>query len=81
MDMLTVLEGKVLKLVSHVATLKAENDRLLEENLQLREQIESLETLILKDKSETTQDKELTRLVVDGLIESIDSIVDHNKLN
>ena len=81
MDMLTVLEGKVLKLVSHVATLKAENDRLLEENLQLREQIESLETLILKDKSEISQDRELTKLVVDGLIDSIDSIVDHNKLN
>lgn len=81
MDVLAVLESKVLKLVSHVATLKTENDQLLAENLQLREQIESLETLILKEKTELTQDKELTRLVVDGLIESIDSLVDHNKLN
>jgi len=80
MDMLTVLEDKVLKLVAHVGTLKTENDHLTTENLQLREQVEALENLIMKDKSDVCQEKELTKLVVDGLIESIDSLVDH-KLN
>jgi regulator of replication initiation timing len=80
MDALTVLEDKVRGLVSHVGTLKTENNRLTEENLQLREQLDALETLILKDKSETSQDRELTKMVVDGLIESIDALTDH-KLN
>ncbi len=80
MDILTILEDKVRALVSHVGTLKTENNRLLEENLQLREQLDALETLILKDKSDVSQEKELTKMVVDGLIESIDSLVDH-KLN
>lgn len=80
MDLLTVLEDKVRGLVTHVSTLKANNERLLADNLQLREQLDALETLLLKDKTEVSQEKELTKMVVDGLIESIDSLVDH-KLN
>lgn len=80
MELLTVLEQKVQSLVSLVNELRAENLQLKSENQRLIEQAESLESAILRDKSEISQEKELTKLVVDGLIDSIDSLVEH-KLN
>ncbi|HLB41208.1 MAG TPA: hypothetical protein VJJ83_05435 [Candidatus Babeliales bacterium] len=80
MELLTVLEQRVQALMTLVQDLRTENLKLKADNQRLLEQAESLESVILRDKSEITQEKELTKLVVDGLIDSIDSLVEH-KLN
>ena len=41
-------------------------------NIELQEKIDSLEMIILKDKEDLDQEKELTKLVVDGIIKNID---------
>jgi len=76
MEMLAVLEEKIKNLVDLVASLKSENSELKSECKSMQEQIESLQTTALKDKSHISQEKELTKVVVDGLIESIDALVD-----
>jgi len=76
MDMLAILEEKIKGLAQLVSQLKAENAKLIDDNKRLLDQVESLETSVLKDRSEVNQEKELTRLVVDGLIESIDALVE-----
>lgn len=76
MDVLAVLEEKIKNLVQLVSQLRSENNSLRAENKHLQEQVEALETSVLNDRSAVDQEKELTRLVVDGLIESIDALVE-----
>ncbi len=76
MEVLGILEKKVSDLVCLVKELKMENATLQDENRQLKEKVDALETMVLKDKDELDQEKELTKLVVDGLIKSIDTIVE-----
>lgn len=76
MDVLSLLEKRVIDLLKLVKDLKSENFKLSEEISQLKEKNEVLEMAILKDKDELDQEKELTKLVVDGLIKSIDNIVE-----
>jgi len=75
-EVLGLLEKKVADLVGMIKELKSLNADLHEENKQLKEKVDALETIILKDKDELDQEKELTKLVVDGLIKSIDTIVE-----
>lgn len=74
MEVLSVLENKISELLELIKELRAKNAVLIKENQQLLEQIDSLETIILKDKEELDQEKELTKLVVDGIIKNIDSL-------
>ncbi len=74
MEALSLLEKKISDLLELIKKLKTENSDLKEDNKKLNEKIDSLETVILKDKEELEQEKELTKLVVDGLISSIDSL-------
>jgi len=73
-EALSLLEKKISDLLELIKKLKTENSDLKEDNKKLNEKIDSLETVILKDKEELEQEKELTKLVVDGLISSIDSL-------
>lgn len=84
MEVLGVLEKKLADLVELAKRLKDKSEQLQEkntalaqENVQLHERIETLETSLLNDKEELYQEKELTKLVVDGLIKSIDSLVEN----
>jgi FtsZ-binding cell division protein ZapB len=60
--------------------LKAENDKLAEGNAQLTFQLNTIEKSILKETGhvqELTEERSMTRLVLDDLIKSIDSIVEN----
>lgn len=83
MNILKQLEEKLICLAELVKDLKTENAKLAEENAQLSAQLIMLQNA-LKDDSQRLdalkQEKELTRLVVDDLIKSIDSLVESPKL-
>ena len=76
MEVLSLLEKKITDLLKVVKDRNAVICELNEEVKVLKDKIEALEMIILKDKDELDQEKELTKLVVDGLIKNIDSIVE-----
>ncbi len=72
---LSLLEDKIIQLVELVKSLKSRNDSLVEENTKLRQQVDMLELSLVaetKDLEELSQEKVMTRMVVDDLIKSID---------
>jgi cell division protein FtsB len=74
------LQLKHDSLKSENAELKAENDTLTENNAQLTFQLNTIEKSILKETGhvqELTEERSMTRLVLDDLIKSIDSIVEN----
>lgn len=76
---LSLLEEKVVRLVDMVKELKAKNESLLQENMSLQEQLEAMEKSFVsdtKDLEELSQEKVMTKMVVDDLIRSIDSLVE-----
>lgn len=76
---LTLLEEKVVRLVDMVKALKLKNEDLKKSNDDLKMQLEKLETSLVsetKDLEELSQEKVMTKMVVDDLIKSIDSLVD-----
>jgi chromosome segregation ATPase len=78
--MLKLLEEKIVCLAELIKELKTENAKLAEENAQLAAKLLMLENLLQDDTQRLDalkQEKELTRLVVDDLIKSIDSLVEN----
>ena len=74
------LQSKYDSLKSEHAELKAENDKLTEDNAQLTFQLNVIEKSMLKETGhvqELTEERSMTRLVLDDLIKSIDSIVEN----
>lgn len=74
---LSELEKKFCDLEKLVKKMKTENSDLMKEKKELIEKIDVLETAMLRDKDELDQEKELTKMVVDGLIKSIDTMVEN----
>ena len=80
MNMLKQLEEKLICLAELVKELKTENAKFAEENAQLTAQLVMLQNALKDDTrrlDELKQEKELTRVVVDDLIKSIDSLVEN----
>jgi len=73
---LGVLEKRVSDLLGLVKKLKDENSKLRLESEKLKSTIDGFEVSMLKSKQELDQEKELTKVAVDGLIKSIDSLVE-----
>lgn len=74
------LQSKHDSLQSENAQLKADNDKLAEGNAQLAFQLNTIEKSMLKETGhvqELTEERSITRLVLDDLIKSIDSIVEN----
>lgn len=72
---LNILESKIASLLALITDLRAEQERLTEENMRLKEHIEVLEHSLLKNHQsleELQQEKSLTKMVVDDLIKNID---------
>jgi hypothetical protein len=79
---LTLLEEKVIRLVDMVKSLKLSNQSLQEENQMLKHQLMKTETSLVaetKDLEELSQEKMMTKMIVDDLIRSIDSLVDQKE--
>lgn len=79
---LTLLEEKVVSLVTLVKTLRKENVTLTKENKTLQEQLKALEGSLVsetKDLEELSQEKIMTKMAVDDLLKSIDELVDQKE--
>jgi len=79
---LTLLEEKVIRLVDMVKSLKLSNQSLQEENQMLKHQLMKSESSLVaetKDLEELSQEKMMTKMIVDDLIKSIDSLVDQKE--
>lgn len=74
------LQSKYDLLQDENVQLQAANDKLTEDNAQLTVQLNTIEKSILKETNqvqELSQERSMTRLVLDDLIKSIDSIVEN----
>ncbi|MCL4380322.1 hypothetical protein M1466_02455 [Candidatus Dependentiae bacterium] len=80
MEALAILEKRVTDLLQLVKELKAHNTQLQTDNTALQAKVDSLENSLLTDRQELVQEKELTKLFVDGLINDIDSFVSAEQL-
>lgn len=86
MESLNILEQKVIAILElvkakdeRILELMSENESIMMEKQQLAESLELLENSLLKGSQnieEFHQERELTKMVVDGLINSIDKIVE-----
>lgn len=84
MDTLKVLDEKIAGLIRRIKDLEAENTKLSADNAQLTAKLETMENSMLSDIKrieELDQEKALTRMVVDDLIKSIDSLVEGKEEN
>ena len=75
-----ILQSKYNSLKNEFDVLKAENDKLAECNAQLTCQLNTIEKSVLKETGhvqELTEERSMTRLALDDLIKSIDSIVEN----
>ena len=75
MEALTLLEQKVLLLVSKVSELNRQNELLKTENIDLKEKNDVLEEALLLNTEEKGQEEELTKMVLEGLIQNVDSVL------
>ena len=76
---LSLLEEKVVRLVELVKSLKDKNAELIKEKEQLAEQLKALEGSLVsetKDLEELSQEKVMTKMVVEDLIQNIDSLIE-----
>jgi hypothetical protein len=79
MEVLNVLEKKIAGLIELIKELKLEKALLAEENVELKEKLEKIESsLLLREQNaeERSQEIVLTKMVVDDLIKSIDLLVE-----
>lgn len=75
-----IQQSKYDSLKNEFDVLEAENDKLAECNAQLTFQLNTIEKSILKETGhvqELTEERSMTRLALDDLIKSIDSIVEN----
>jgi predicted nuclease with TOPRIM domain len=74
------LQSRYDSLKIEIVELRAENAKLVEGNAQLTFQLNTIESSILKETDhvlELTEERSMTRLVLDDLIKSIDLIVEN----
>lgn len=79
---MTLLEEKIGKLVSCIQKIQLEKTALESENKELKKNMAALESVILKETKSIEalhEEKEMTKMVVDSLIKSIDSLVGSEK--
>lgn len=79
---LTLLEEKVVALVTTIKCLKLENADLVERNKSLQDQLKALEGSLVsetKDLEELSQEKIMTKMAVDDLLKSIDELINQKE--
>ncbi len=78
-DMVKTLKVSNLSLQEKIQSMQDANQFLEEENQMLKNQLMKTETSLVaetKDLEELSQEKMMTKMIVDDLIRSIDSLVD-----
>ena len=75
MEVLKLLEEKIAGMLERILELKADNEQLSQENAQLMAKMVMLEKSLTSDISrieELSEEKALTKMVVDDLIQNIE---------
>ncbi len=83
LETLNRLEKKIGLLIEMVKNEKETNRQLREENLNLVARLESLENSLMsesKTMEELNQERQLTKMAVDELIQSIDRLVEEQQM-
>ena len=83
LETLNHLEKKINLLIEMVKNEKSINLRLAEDNRQLVARLESMENSLMKESKtmeELSQERQLTKMAVDELIQSIDRLVEEHQL-
>ena len=75
MEALTILEQKVLMLVAKISELNSQIENLKQDKMVLEDKNFALEEALLRSNQDVEQEKELTRMVVEGLIKNVDSVL------
>lgn len=76
---LHLLEEKVVHLIDMIKSLKDENASLKQKHKELQGQMKALEGSLVaetKDLEELSQEKVVTKMVVDNLLHSIDALIE-----
>jgi len=76
---LTMLEDKVVHLIDLMKLLKEENHSLKNKNKDLQSQLKALEGSLVsetRDLEELSQEKMMTKMVVDNLLHSIEKLIE-----
>lgn len=76
-EALRILEQKIATLIDLVSKIRADNARLLQENVQLVTELQSMKSIYIDNeehRKKISQEKELTKSVVDELIQRISSL-------
>ena len=76
---LGLLEEKVVRLIEMVKTLKDDNSALRQKNKDLNNQLKAIESSLVaetKDLEELSQEKMVTKMVLDNLLHSIDALIE-----
>lgn len=76
MEALGILEKKINHLLETISKLKDEKNSLVQENSELLLKIEQMESHLSEGRQELDAEKERAKSFVDGLIQSIDSLVE-----
>ena len=79
MEILGALEKKIKCLVALVKDLQAQNERLVTDNVSLKEQIVQFELALSKNKNDFKEwdaEKAFTKKAIDDLIINIDSLIE-----
>ncbi len=76
---LTMLEEKIIHLIDLMKLLKEENFSLKNKNKDLQGQLKALEGSLVsetRDLEELSQEKMMTKMVVDNLLQSIEKLIE-----
>jgi len=82
MEILGALEEKIKCLVALIKDLQAQNERLVADNILLKEQIVQFELVLSKNKDdfkEWNTEKTYAKKAIDDLIINIDSLIESQK--
>lgn len=82
MEILGALEEKIKCLVALIKDLQAQNERLVADNILLKEQIVQFELVLSKNKDdfkEWNTEKAYAKKAIDDLIINIDSLIESQK--
>lgn len=80
MEVLALLEKKIVSLLDLIKQLKAENAQLTKENNEFLQKIKTLEDNVICGNEELNNEKELTKMVVNDLLKNIDSLVNNENV-
>lgn len=74
-ELTDILGKKIAALCEHIKQLKGDNTKLAEDNAQLQIRIRDLEKSLEADHEYAVHEKNLTKVAIDELIESIDLLI------